>query len=146
MTTIKRFAFILCALAPVVCAQTSNYQPTPEAKAAAEKWACRDDLRTSGTMVIRVSRGVAQGNVIEKVPPTVDPNSISSDQQVLVQILIDKTGAVACARLLNVVGFSADDILRVKSLEAAQQWKFKPYLLNGNPVHVETDLLFAFKP
>ena len=33
-----------------------------------------------------------------------------------------------------------------KAVAAAKQWKFKPYLLNGNPVVAETVLTLDFKP
>jgi periplasmic protein TonB len=39
---------------------------------------------------------------------------------------------------------SGDPILASAAIDAVKQWKYKPYLLNGNPVNVETQVIMNF--
>lgn len=39
---------------------------------------------------------------------------------------------------------SGDPMLTQAAIDAVKQWKYKPYLLNGNPVEVETQFQVNF--
>jgi TonB family protein len=54
-------------------------------------------------------------------------------------VQISKTGDVESIQL-----FSGHPILAPSAIEAVKQWKYKPYLLNGEPVEVETDVTVNF--
>jgi len=58
-----------------------------------------------------------------------------------VRIIVDKTGAVKHIHFLSAFPGQSKAIT-----EALKQWKFKPYLLNGKPVEVETGLMFGRSP
>ena len=49
------------------------------------------------------------------------------------QVIIDQAGNVA-----NIQFVSGHLSLAPPAIEAVKQWKYKPYLLNGTPVEVET--------
>ena len=60
--------------------------------------------------------------------------------QVVVRFLIDKEGNTT-----DVLAVEGDQLLRDAAVAAVKQWKFKPYLLNGEPVQVETNATLKFK-
>jgi protein TonB len=39
---------------------------------------------------------------------------------------------------------SGPKLLQAAALEAARQWTYKPYLLNGTPTEIQTQLTFKF--
>jgi len=55
-------------------------------------------------------------------------------------MIIGSDGDVQSLRVIN----SASPVLVQAALEAVKQWKYKPYILNGNPVEVETTVTVAF--
>lgn len=40
----------------------------------------------------------------------------------------------------KLTAISGPEVLREPNLEAVRQWTYKPYLLNGNPVWVQTTI------
>jgi protein TonB len=54
--------------------------------------------------------------------------------------LIDKNGGVEELTLV-----SGHPMLAPAAIEAVKQWKYKPFLLNGQPVKVETQILVDFQ-
>jgi periplasmic protein TonB len=81
---------------------------------------------------LRVSQGVMEQSLIHYVKPV-----YSGDPQkqgdVTVLFWVDKSGAVG-----NVRAIDGDPMLARAAVEAVKQWKYHPYLLNGEPVDVET--------
>ena len=53
---------------------------------------------------------------------------------VLIEATISKAGAVENLRILK----SPDKLLSESALDAVRTWRYRPYLLNGEPVEVET--------
>src|SRR5260370_580933 len=58
---------------------------------------------------------------------------------VLLTTIIDKQGDVK-----NLRAVSGHPILIQAALDAERQWKYKPYLLNGEPVEIETTITIKF--
>jgi TonB family protein len=58
-----------------------------------------------------------------------------------IRLVIDKEGHVAQADVL-----SGHPLFVQPALDAVKQWDFKPYLLNGEPVEVETTANLYFGP
>jgi len=54
--------------------------------------------------------------------------------------MIDRNGGVK-----DLVIVSGNPVLARAAVEAVQQWKYKPYLLNGDPVEVETTTKITFR-
>jgi protein TonB len=88
---------------------------------------------------IRVSEGVSRTMVIKKVPPKYPQDAKQIEGSVVMKAEISKEGDVT---QLDVV--SGHPLLIPAALEAAKQWKYKPYLLNKQPVEVETQITLNF--
>jgi protein TonB len=90
---------------------------------------------------VRVSSGVMQGLVVKKVPPQYPPDAKDQRIQgvVVLQVNIDKEGNVANTELV-----SGHPLLAPPAIEAVKQWKYRPYLLNGEPIDVVTQVLVNF--
>lgn len=90
---------------------------------------------------IRVSSGVAQGNLVRQIKPQYPPLARQARIQgtVVLQAIIGKDGSV---QNLHVV--SGDRMLVEAALEAVKQWRYKPYFLNGEPVEVDTQININF--
>jgi TonB family protein len=91
--------------------------------------------KTALPQVVRVSVGVATGLLIKKVDPEYPPAALQSrvQGQVVLRALIDKNGDVESLTL-----FSGDPLLAPAALAAVKQWKYTPYLLNGQPTKIDT--------
>jgi periplasmic protein TonB len=90
---------------------------------------------------LRISSGVAEGNLVNKVEPQYPQMAKIAHVQgdVVLQALISKNGAIE-----NLRAVSGHPILINAAMDAVKQWKYKPYLLNGEPVEVETTITVRF--
>jgi Gram-negative bacterial TonB protein C-terminal len=105
-------------------------------------WPCRDDIRKAepSALFVRVSEGVLQAFAEQKILPDIaDLKKKNIDSILVVHILVGPEGDVRCSQIEE-----GDDALRQRSLDAAQQWHFKPYLLNGKPVYVDSRIRFGY--
>jgi TonB family protein len=93
----------------------------------------------------RVSKDVMSGLIRKKVAPEYPEKARKEHNQgtVVLQAIIGKEGDVE-----NLQVISGNAMLAAASIEAVKQWKYKPYLLNGEPVEVETqvDVIFTLNP
>jgi TonB family protein len=91
--------------------------------------------------VVRVSEGVMRSFRTEKVDPEYPPSA--RQQRIQGQVLLDvKIGA--SGEVENIKVISAHPLFAPPAIEAVKQWKYRPYLLNGNPVEVETKVSVSF--
>jgi periplasmic protein TonB len=90
---------------------------------------------------VRVSSGVSTGMLVRKVPPAYPPLARQARIQgtVILQATISKEGSIENLQLI-----SGHPMLAPAAIEAVKQWKYKPYLLNGEPVEVETQVQVNF--
>jgi len=90
---------------------------------------------------IRVSSGVSQGLLVRRVQPTYPPLARQARIQgvVILQAQISKEGNIENLQLI-----SGHPMLAPAAIEAVRQWKYRPYLLNGEPVEVETQVQVNF--
>lgn len=90
---------------------------------------------------VRVSSGVVSGLLLRKVNPTYPPLARQARIQgvVILQAQISKTGDIENLQLI-----SGHPMLAPAAIEAVKQWKYKPYLLNGEPVEVDTQVQVNF--
>jgi TonB family protein len=90
---------------------------------------------------MRVAGGVIAGNISTKVAPIYPPEARAAKIQgaVVLHAIIGKDGTV---HSLNVVSGPAE--LQRAAIDAVRQWVYKPYLLNGNPTEVETNITVNF--
>jgi TonB family protein len=89
-----------------------------------------------------VSQGVAGGEIERKVAAIYPQQARSVRQQgtVVLDTVVGEDGSV---HSVNVV--SGPPLLRQAAADAAKQWKYKPFQLNGQPVTMQTQVTFDFK-
>ena len=90
---------------------------------------------------VRVSSGVIQGLLLHKVDPVYPQDAKDSgvSGSVVMAAVITDQGKIS---KLSVI--SGAEKLRDAALEAVNQWTYKPYLLNGKPVFVQTAITVNF--
>lgn len=90
---------------------------------------------------IRFGTSVAMSQLIRQVNPVRSQEARQKHLQgtVLLHIVIDRDGSVA-----HVDPVSGPQELLSESLDAVRQWLFKPTLLNGDPVEVDTTVTINF--
>jgi periplasmic protein TonB len=90
---------------------------------------------------VRVSQGVSAGLLVRRVNPTYPPLARQAriQGQVVLRAVISKDGSIE-----NLTLVSGHPMLAPAAIEAVKQWKYKPYLLNGEPVEVDTEVLVNF--
>src|SRR6266702_1549612 len=90
---------------------------------------------------VRVSTGVATGLLIKKVTPNYPQLAKQAriEGTVVLTAEISKEGTIQNLQLV-----SGHPMLAPAAIEAVKQWRYKPYLLNGEPVAVETQVQVNF--
>lgn len=84
---------------------------------------------------IRIGGNIQEANLINRVPPA----AASIQGEVVLSALIDAAGNV---KDLSVV--KGHPLLISPAIEAVKQWKYRPTLLNGQPVEVTTEITVRF--
>ncbi len=89
-----------------------------------------------------VSQGVMTGLLINRVLPVYSPiaRATHTEGTVVLQATISKNGTIENLRVL-----SGPAMLQRDAIDAVRQWRYRPYLLNGEPVDVETTVNVVFK-
>jgi len=89
----------------------------------------------------RISQGVAQGLLVRKVDPVYPPLARQAriSGTVVLRVLIGTDGSIE-----NLTLVSGHPMLVPAAIEAVKQWKYKPFLLNGQPLKVDTEVTVNF--
>jgi protein TonB len=90
---------------------------------------------------IRVASGVAEANLIHDVPPQYPPEAGREriEGPVVLLAVIGTDGSVQDVQVV-----SGLPILAQAAMEAVKQWRYKPYLLNGAPVEIDSRITINF--
>jgi len=90
---------------------------------------------------VRVSSGVAAGNLIQKVQPQYPAIAKTARIQgtVVLEATISKSGSIEGLKAV-----SGPPMLYQAAIDAVRQWRYKPYMLNGEPVEVGTTVNVVF--
>jgi TonB family protein len=96
----------------------------------------------AATAQVRVSSGVTESNLLEKVDPVYPPIAKTARIQgsVVLAVEIDKEGAVTSVQVV-----SGHPMLATAATDAVKQWRYRPYILNGEPVAVRTEVTVNFQ-
>lgn len=88
----------------------------------------------------RVSR-MMEGNLIYKPQPIYPPTARAVRVQgaVVLRAIISRAGTIE-----NLQALSGHPLLIPAAIEAVKQWRYRPYVLNGEPVEVETRVTVNF--
>jgi protein TonB len=105
-----------------------NATPQPQVKMATPK-------------KIAISSGVATGLLVSEVKPVYPPIAKAARQSgtVVLHALISKTGTIEDLKVV-----SGNAMLQSAALDAVRQWRYRPYMLNGEPVEVDTTINVVF--
>lgn len=100
-------------------------------------------LPTPPPPVVRAIRtsSMLEGNLIRRVEPVYPPLARTAHIQgpVVVYALISKVGTME-----NVRAVSGHPLLVPATIDAVSQWRYRPYILNGEPIEVETQITVNF--
>jgi TonB family protein len=90
---------------------------------------------------VQVSEGVMSSRIVSRVPPDYPPTAKAARVQGAVQInlLVGPDGKVQ-----NLQAVSGPAMLTQAAMEAVRQWVYQPFLLNGQPVAVQTTTTVNF--
>jgi protein TonB len=99
-------------------------------------------VREQVTGPVRVSGMVVEGMLIEKRMPVypVIAKATGTQGTVVLQATISRTGTIENLRVA-----SGPAMLQQTAMDAVKTWRYRPYLLNGEPVEVETTVNVVFK-
>jgi periplasmic protein TonB len=84
---------------------------------------------------------MSEGDLIRKLQPSYPPLARSARIQgtVVLQAIISKQGTIENLKVL-----SGHPMLIPSAIDAVRQWRYRPYILNGEPVEVETQITVNF--
>jgi protein TonB len=90
---------------------------------------------------LSISSGVMVGNLLEKTVPQYPTIAKEAHIQgtVVLQATISQNGLIQNLRVI-----SGPPLLQQAAIDAVRSWRYKPYLLNGEPVEVETTINVVF--
>ena len=90
---------------------------------------------------MRVSMGVSEGLLLERMNPSYPEiaRRLHIGGTIALGATISKSGRIEDLRVL-----SGHPLLREAAIEAVKNWRYRPYLLNGQPVEVETTIEIHF--
>ena len=90
---------------------------------------------------VQLGTGAMTGSLIKKIQPVYPPEAKRYRVQgsVVLRAVIGKDG-----RIKNLAPISGPKELIQASIGAVQQWQYRPYMLNGEPVEVDTQITVNF--
>jgi len=91
---------------------------------------------------LQVSEGVTQGLLIKKIAPVYPAGALKLRKQGAVELLatVSKTGTITKIQVLQ-----GESMLAQAAVDAVRQWKYRPFLLNAEPVEIQTQITINFK-
>jgi len=98
-------------------------------------------VKPASTHPMTVSTGVSEGMILSKTNPIypVIARTTGTTGTVVLAATISTTG-----RIENLSVVSGPLMLRQAAIDAVKTWRYRPYLLNNQPVEVETTINIAF--
>lgn len=133
-----------------IAADDPAFTPSPDAKEF------RPEIQTIKTIQISsgpvptgsdsgpvyISAGIAIGMLIKQVAPIypLDAKAAHITGTVVIQAQIGKDGSIEDAKIVS----SPNSSLAAAALDAVRQWRYRPYMLNGQPVAVATQINVIF--
>lgn len=98
-------------------------------------------VKVAAPTKLSISAGVAGGLLIQKTAPVYPQIAREArvSGTVVIQATISKTGAIE-----NLRAVSGPTMLRQPAIDAVKTWRYKPYMLDGEPVDVETTVSVNF--
>jgi len=101
----------------------------------------RPKVKAETPKIVNVSAGVAVGLLIQKTAPAYPPIAKTArvSGTVVLQAVISKTGTIDDVHVI-----SGPEMLRQAAVNAVRTWRYRPYMLNNEPIAVETTVNVIF--
>jgi protein TonB len=98
-------------------------------------------VNASGSLDIKLAD--LKGHLIKKAFPEYPASAKHSriEGTVVIQVEIDEEGNIAEMTILS----APDPSLAISALQTVHQWQYSPYLLNGIPVRVHTEITVVYQ-
>ncbi|MGD0162494.1 MAG: TonB family protein [Candidatus Sulfotelmatobacter sp.] len=114
----------------------ANGGPIPNLMSSASK------APTPVLQTMSISQGVSRGLLVKTVQPSYPASALRLHIEGPVELMatISKNGDITAVKILK-----GDESLARAAAQAVKQWKYKPYLLNGEPVEIQTQVTVNFK-
>ncbi|HLM83567.1 MAG TPA: energy transducer TonB [Terriglobales bacterium] len=132
MSKIRTIVMLVACCAAVASAQNG---------AGASSQAPQNQSQPARPPVIRVSTGVMLGLVEHKTMPVYPDEAMSKGIQgdAIFKLEVDETGKITSSAPID-----GDPLLIAASKDALRNFRFRPYMLNGTPTKVQSQLGFHF--
>jgi protein TonB len=90
---------------------------------------------------VHLSSGVVAGLLLKKTTPMYPPIAVAArvEGTVVLEATISASGSIQNLRVV-----SGHPMLQQAALDAVRDWRYRPFLLNGRPVEVETTINVIF--
>jgi protein TonB len=90
---------------------------------------------------VRISQGVTKGLLLSRIEPSYPflARTARIQGEVVLSAIISKEGTIKDLTLV-----SGHPMLVPAAIAAVSQWRYRPYLLNGEPVEVESTIVVTF--
>lgn len=91
---------------------------------------------------VRLPSSMVEGLLVHKTIPEYPRIAVTTHTEgtVVLQATIARNGAIENLRVM-----SGPPLLRQAALDAVSTWRYRPYMLNGQPIEVETTVNVVFK-
>jgi len=124
----------------------ADFAPPPDARAVTRQMKIVGTRADEGWVApsrIVISASFAEGLLMKKVAAVFPLNAKQAhvSGKVVLQATISKEGRIGELKVV-----SGPQLLQQASLDAVKQWIYRPYLLNHEPVQVETTINLIFNP
>ncbi len=130
--------------APAAHAPTEDQTPTPAQPSHTARYALTSlpsKLRPSPSHTVDVSSGVMASNLVSATPPTYPKLASLTHMQgkVVMEAIIAKNGTVQSLQVIQ-----GHHLLRSAAKNAVRSWRYRPYLIDDEPVEVATIVTVDF--
>ncbi|ABF43364.1 hypothetical protein Acid345_4364 [Candidatus Koribacter versatilis Ellin345] len=115
----------------------STTAPNPQSTPLKESCTTIKELRRA--LRIRTSEVVARDLLIKRIDPVCTGSCESRHDTIVLRVTINERGEPT-----SLCVFSGTGPLINPSIEAVRQWRFKPYLLNGEPEPIESLITLTY--
>jgi TonB family protein len=117
-----------------------SMHPTDQSPAGSDTPAASPD-RGTGSDRVSLPAEIAQSLLVTKIVPTYPPLARETRVQgaVVLDVEISKEGTIE-----GLFALTGHPMLIPAAIDAVKQWRYKPYLLNGEPVPVQTKVIVNF--
>jgi TonB family protein len=123
-------------------ADDAAFTPAPEATAPPIQVITEKRIQVATGPGGETNAGIKAGVILQRVPPIYPPSARAAhiSGTVVIQAVVGKDGTIHDAKVVS----SPDDSLSQAALDAVRQWRYQPYLLNGEPAAVMTTINLEF--